>query len=169
MSSSLPKLEDYAFIYFVCEGTNEEYIIHWMHESRALKLRDNQYSLQFCRCRTPKGRQRLSQEIKELDYGGPVTAGMCNCMKHGYRAKVFILYNPNNRHEGGNWYMLDYRYTPDAGPEVGIWETDEHDNQKSIIDTFPIPGKQITAENLERFIDEFNWKSYNHQKHPESY
>lgn len=65
--------------------------------------------------------------------------------------------------------MLDYRYTPDAGPEVGIWETDEHDNQKSIIDTFPISGKQITAENLERSIDEFDWKSYNRQKHPEGY
>lgn len=108
-------------------------------------------------------------EIRPYKKEIPFTAGMCNCMKHGYRAKVFILYNSNNRHEGGNWYMLDYRYTPDTGPEVGIWETDEHDNQKNIIDTFPISGKQITAENLERFIDEFDWKSYNRQKHPESY
>lgn len=86
MSSSLPKLEDYAFIYFVCEGTNEEYIIHWMHESRALKLRDSQYSLKFCRCRTPKGRQRLSQEIKELDYGGPVAvAYICDSEKEKWK------------------------------------------------------------------------------------
>lgn len=82
----MPKLEDYAFVYFVCEGTNEEHIIHWMHESRALKLRDDQYSLKFCRCRTPKGRQRLSQEIKELDYGGPVAvAYICDSEKEKWK------------------------------------------------------------------------------------
>lgn len=94
--------------------------------------------------------------------------GESNCMTHGYRAKVFILYHQNNRYEG-NWYMLDYRCTPHVGPEVGIWETDEDDNQKSIIDMFPISGKRITAEKLEKFIDEFDWKSYNQQKHPEGY
>lgn len=107
-------------------------------------------------------------EIRPYKEEKPFTNGFCNCMKHGYRAKVFILYNPHNRHEG-NWYMLDYRYTLYGRPEVGIWETDEHDNQLSIIDMFPISGKRITAENLERFIDEFDWKSYNRQKHPEGY
>ena len=107
-------------------------------------------------------------EIRPYKKEKPFTDGICNCMKHGYRAKVFILYNPRNRHEG-NWYMLDYRYTLYGKPEVGIWETDEHDSQLSIIDTFPISGKRITAENLERFIDEFDWKSYNRQKHPEGY
>lgn len=107
-------------------------------------------------------------EIRPYKEEKPFTDGICNCMKHGYRAKVFILYNPRNRHEG-NWYMLDYRNTLNGKPKVRIWETDEHDSQLSIIDMFPISGKRITAENLERFIDEFDWKSYNRQKHPEGY
>lgn len=94
--------------------------------------------------------------------------GECICMTHGYRAKVFILYHPNNRYEG-NWYMLDYRYRPLTGPVVCIWETNEDDNQENIIDMFPISGKKITAEKLEKFIDEFDWRSYNQQKHPEGY
>lgn len=86
MSLSLPKLEDYAFIYFVCEGTNEEHIIHWMSDSKALKLREDQYSLEFCRCRTPKGRQRLSRKIKEFDYGGPVAvAYICDSEKENWK------------------------------------------------------------------------------------
>lgn len=82
----IPDLERYVFIYFVCEGTNEECILSWMDEMQALSIRNDQYSLEYCRCRSKKGRQRLARRIKEMDYDGPVAVVyICDSSKEDWK------------------------------------------------------------------------------------
>lgn len=71
-SRLIPGLEGFSYIFFVCEGANEESIIRWMDENKAICLSSEYYSLEFCRCRCKKGKKRLASRIKEIDYDGPV-------------------------------------------------------------------------------------------------
>ena len=82
----IPELKGYAFFYFVCEGTNEEHIPHWMDEEQALCIEKDCYSLEFCRCRSKKGRQELARQIKEMDYDGPVAViYICDSAKEEWK------------------------------------------------------------------------------------
>lgn len=68
----IPELDGFSYIYFVCEGANEESIVRWMDENKAMFLDSNNYSLEFCRCRSKKGKEKLARRIKEMDYDGEV-------------------------------------------------------------------------------------------------
>ncbi|XOQ51784.1 MAG: hypothetical protein ACFWT7_00155 [Succiniclasticum sp.] len=76
----LASLDDYVFIYFVCEGTNEEAVLKWLDENDALIIDKDNYSLEYCRSsRTVKGRKELANVITGQDYGGKVgTVYICD-------------------------------------------------------------------------------------------
>lgn len=71
-SRLIPKLDGFSYIYFVCEGANEESVVRWMDENKAMFLDPTHYSLEFCRCRSKKGKEKLASRIKEMDYDGEV-------------------------------------------------------------------------------------------------
>ena len=80
----IPELDGFSYIYFVCEGANEESIVRWMDENKAMFLDSNNYSLEFCRCRSKKGKEKLARRIKEMDYDGEVgVIYICDSPKNG--------------------------------------------------------------------------------------
>lgn len=86
------------------------------------------------------------------------------CMREGFRALVKVKAGVKS-----TYYQLDLRCTPDAGPEVGIWETNISD-MSSIGSTqvFRYPREEkISKEGLLKFIEKFNWKHFMRQAHEE--
>lgn len=76
------------------------------------------------------------------------------CTRKGFRAVVEVKAEKET-----TYYQLDYRCTPDAGPEVGIWETDKFGmSEMGTTEVFPYPCDEgISKEGLLKFIEEFNW------------
>lgn len=85
-------LDKYAYVYFVCEGTNEEAIVKWLHQEHWFSLDNSHYSIEFRRCRASKGKEILRKRCFELDYGGPVAvAYLCDSLRENWKLKPNIL------------------------------------------------------------------------------
>lgn len=54
-------------------------------------------------------------------------------------------------------YMLDARWTPDHGNEVGIVKVNDKGKEIGHWDVFPI--KEISEQSLEDFITNFDWET----------
>ena len=65
-------LDQYSYLFFVCEGKNEEAIVKWLAEADAIDFPKKQYSLDFCRARTKSTRPKILRAATQFDYGGPV-------------------------------------------------------------------------------------------------
>lgn len=105
----------------------------------------------------------MSKEIKAVIVDGPWKADMCwtppdmLCMRRGRQALVYVY--PEEKMEEGKFYVLDYRYTIDAGPEVGIHQSDASGTEKyGETQVFPYFHESgISRKALREFIKEFNW------------
>ena len=64
--------KDYAFVYFVCEGKNEEAVLRWIHENHKIALDEEKYSLEFLRTRGKKSWEELRKQCFEYSYDGDV-------------------------------------------------------------------------------------------------
>lgn len=65
-------LAKYAFVYFVCEGKNEEAVLRWIVEKNCLELNAGQYSFDFIRARGSKSWKALEQNCFEYEYDGEI-------------------------------------------------------------------------------------------------
>ena len=65
-------LDPYSYLFFVCEGKNEEAIIKWLADADAINFPKEQYSLDFCRARTRSTRSKIRNAVTQYDYGGQV-------------------------------------------------------------------------------------------------
>lgn len=66
-------LSRYSYVYFVCEGKNEEAVLKWICNQKRLCIGSLSYSLEYCRSgRTQRGRKELVRSCLQLDYDGPV-------------------------------------------------------------------------------------------------
>lgn len=61
---------NYAYVFFVCEGKNEEAALRWIHENH--KIGFETYSLDFLRTRGRKSWDKLRDQCFQYDYGGDV-------------------------------------------------------------------------------------------------
>lgn len=80
-------LDQYSYLFFVCEGKNEEAIVKWLAEADAIDFPKKQYSLDFCRARTKSTRPKILRAATQFDYGGPV-AIIYVCDSHGEKWSV---------------------------------------------------------------------------------
>lgn len=107
----------------------------------------------------------MSKEIKAVIVDGPWKADMCwtppdmLCMRRGRQALVYAY--PEEKMEEGKFYVLDYRYTIDAGPEVGIHQSDASGTEKyGETQVFPYFHESgISRKALREFIRDFDWES----------
>jgi hypothetical protein len=83
----LSALDQYSYLFFVCEGKNEEAIVKWLAEADAIDFPKKQYSLDFCRARTKSTRPKILRAATQFDYGGPV-AIIYVCDSHGEKWSV---------------------------------------------------------------------------------
>lgn len=67
----------------------------------------------------------------------------------GYRATIEVF---------GKRFMLDARWTPDNGNEVGIVKVNKRGKEVGGWEVFPIP--EISAEALNEFIGNFDWDTF---------
>lgn len=75
-------LDNYAYVFFVCEGTNEEEILKWICENNKLCLDKSKYTLDYCRARAGQGKEELKKQCLQIDYGGPiVVVYLCDSRK----------------------------------------------------------------------------------------
>lgn len=64
---------EYAYVFFVCEGKNEETVLNWVHDTGNLSISNDTCSLDYTRkARTKRGKRSLIQRCLEHDYGGKV-------------------------------------------------------------------------------------------------
>ncbi|WP_455788478.1 hypothetical protein [Acidaminococcus fermentans] len=80
-------LDQFSYLFFVCEGKNEEAIVKWLAEADAIDFPKKQYSLDFCRARTKSTRPKILRAATQFDYGGPV-AIIYVCDSHGEKWSV---------------------------------------------------------------------------------
>lgn len=59
-------LDQYSYLFFVCEGKNEEAIVKWLAEADAIDFPKKQYSLDFCRARTKSTRPKYYEQRPNL-------------------------------------------------------------------------------------------------------
>lgn len=72
MASDL-NLMEYAYVFFVCEGTNEEAIFNWIENEHRLCIPQDKYNKDFLRTgHTRQGKRNLIKECLEYDYDGKV-------------------------------------------------------------------------------------------------
>lgn len=50
---------NYAYVFFVCEGKNEEAALLWIHENHKMGFAEENYSLDFMRTRGRKSWDKL--------------------------------------------------------------------------------------------------------------
>lgn len=107
----------------------------------------------------------MNEEVKAVIVDGPWKADMCwtppemRCMRRGCQALVYVY--PGKKMEDGQFYVLDYRFTIDAGPEVGIRRSDASGTSEyGDTQVFPYFHELgISKRALRAFIREFNWKA----------
>ena len=107
----------------------------------------------------------MSEEIKAVITNGPWKADMywtppeMNCMRRGRQALVYVY--PEGKEEKGQFYVLDYRYTIDAGPEVGIRRSDASGTDEyGETQVFPYDSKLgICKKALREFVEGFDWEA----------
>lgn len=68
---------------------------------------------------------------------------------NGYRAEVQVF---------GKRFLLDARWTPDNGNEVGIVRVNEKGREVGCWSAFYIPA--ISAKSLNEFIGNFDWETF---------
>ena len=51
--------DDYSFIYFICEGTNEEEVLNWTIREDALNIDKENYSTDWSRVKGSKGKEKM--------------------------------------------------------------------------------------------------------------
>lgn len=72
MTSDLD-LNQYAYVFFVCEGTNEEAVFNWIESKQRLCISPDKYNKEFLRTgHTKQGKRNLIKECLEYDYNGKV-------------------------------------------------------------------------------------------------
>ena len=60
--------DDYSFIYFICEGTNEEEVLNWTIREDALNIDKENYSTDWSRVKGSKGKEKLIDEILTINH-----------------------------------------------------------------------------------------------------
>lgn len=112
----------------------------------------------------------MSEKIKAVIVNGPWKADMywtptdMLCMRRGRQALVYVY--PEEKMENGKFYVLDYRYTIDAGPEVGIRQSDASGTDEyGEMQVFPYDHESgISRKALRQFIEEFDWETVYYTK-----
>lgn len=107
----------------------------------------------------------MSKETKAVIVDGPWKADLCwvppdkRCMRRGCQALVYVC--EKKKTKDGQFYVLDYRFTIDAGPEVRIRRSDASGtNEYGDTQVFPYFHELgISKRALRAFIREFNWKA----------
>lgn len=79
-------LEKYAYVFFVCEGKNEEAVFRLLEENGKIDVKSDSYSTAFLRTRSHQGWEKLRSQCFEYDYGGDV-------------AVVYLLDSKNEKRE----------------------------------------------------------------------
>lgn len=65
-------LSEYAYMYIVCEGTNEEEVINWILESDFFVIDSLNVSMDYSRARSKKSSEEMVHEITQYDCDGKV-------------------------------------------------------------------------------------------------
>lgn len=65
-------LSEYAYIYVVCEGTNEEEVINWILENDSFVIDSCKVDMDYARARTKNSSEHMVHEITQYDYDGKV-------------------------------------------------------------------------------------------------
>lgn len=86
--------ENYAFVYFVCEGKNEEATLRWIHENHKIAVNKEKYSLDFLRTRGKRSWEELRKRCFEYDYGGNVAIFYLLDSKSEERKSLKSKYSP---------------------------------------------------------------------------
>ena len=60
--------DEYSFIYFICEGTNEEEVLNWTIREDALNIDKENYSTDWSRVKGSKGKEKLIDEILTINH-----------------------------------------------------------------------------------------------------
>lgn len=63
---------NYAYVFFVCEGKNEEAALLWIHENHKMGFAEENYSLDFMRTRGRKSWDKLRDQCFQFSYDGDV-------------------------------------------------------------------------------------------------
>ena len=61
---------NYAYVFFVCEGKNEEAALLWIHENHKMGFAEENYSLDFMRTRGRKSWDKLRDQCFQFSYDG---------------------------------------------------------------------------------------------------